>query len=314
MGIPRSPAPQQDRRYVVIEKKSNWVLWTFLGALAVGAAVLVVWRLQYQDNLQKNDEKVLALIESADQLIQANREDEAEAVVSQGIGLIPGDTRCQTVIERINAKRKLILKNKAEASSNALGGAEQLAKTDIALAIDAFEKVAEDASLPAETHLAAEARIATLKGSVCSLQMPNDWPKDANVSIDNIPKEITDGLVSGITAGKHTIQASRFGFRDPAPVELEFRGVDPLKFPTIEWKPRGAKVYVKSRPSGAAVWWQGKDTGKVTPCEIVDVDDGPVEFLLKHPKYEETTLKGEVKDRQPLSVTATLKPSDESSP
>ena len=120
--------------------------------------------------------------------------------------------------------------------------------------------------------------------------------------------------MSGITPGKHTVVASRFGFRDSPQVELNFRGLDPLQLPTIEWKPRGAKVFVNSRPSGAAVWWHGKDTGKITPCEILDVDDGPIEFLLKHPKYEATTLKGEVKDRQPLSVTATLKLPGESSP
>lgn len=310
MTTRRSPTPLQDRRYVVPEEKSNWLLWTFLSLLAVGAVAVVFWRLQYQDNLQKNDEKVLALLDSADQLITANREDEAEAVVSQGIGLIPGDNRCQAMIERINAKRKMILKNKTEASSAALSGAEELAKTDIGLAIDAFERVVEDKSLATETHLAAEARIAALKGGACSLRMPEDWPRDANVTIDNIAKEITNGLVTGISPGKHTVIASRFGFRDSPPVELSFRGVDPLPLPTIVWKPRGAKVYVNSRPSGAAVWWQGKDTGKVTPCEILDVDDGQVEFLLKHPTYEETSLKGEVKDRKPLSVTATLKPKE----
>ena len=93
-----------------------------------------------------------------------------------------------------------------------------------------------------------------------------------------------------------------------APVADGF--LDPLPLPTVVWKLRGAKVFVKSIPSGAAVWWKGKDTGKVTPFEIEDVDDGPIEFLLKHPKYDETPLNGEVKDRQPLSMTATLKPLD----
>ncbi len=306
----RSPSPQQDRRYVAVEKKTNWILWTFLSILVVGAVALVAWRLQYQDNLQKNDEKVLALLESADQLILANREDEAEAVASQGIGLIPGDNRCKAMIDRINAKRRLILQNKTEASNFALAGAEELAKNDIALAIEALDKVVEDDAFTTEIHLTAEKRIAALKGSVCSLLIPPDWPRDANVAIDSITKEITDGLVTGITPGKHTILASRFGFRDPPPIELDFRGIDPVKLPFIEWKPRGAKVYVKSRPSGAAVWWRGKDTGKLTPCEMVDMDDGPIEFLLKHPNYQETTLTGEVKDRQPLSVTATLKPLD----
>ena len=306
----RSPTQQWGYVAPIPVKKTNWILWTFLGIAVVAAIGGVAWRLQYQANWQQNDEKVLALIASADQLIQENREDEAETVVKQGIGLLPGDNRCQQVIERINTKRQMILQRKTEASEAALAEAEELAKTDITLAIDTLGKIVADASLTSEAHKTAEARIAAFNRGACSLRLPEDWPRDAILTLDSTTKDPVDGLVTGILPGKRTISFSRFGFREPPPVELDFRGVEPLPLPPVEWKLRGAKVFVKSRPTGAAVWRQGKNTGKITPCEIEDADDGPIELLLKHPDYAPTPVKGEVKDRQALSLTATLTPKD----
>lgn len=304
----RIPSPQRGHVSPIPERKTNWILWTFIGIALVAATAVVAWRLQYQANWKQADDKIMALLESADQLIQANREDEAEAAAKQGIGLLPGDDRCQKMIERINTKRQMILQRKTEASDAALMQAELLAKSDIALAIDEFDRIAADGSLTPEAHKTAVGRMAALKRGVCSLRLPKDWPGDAVLTQDSITKEVVKGLVDGIVPGRHTFTITRYGFRDPPPLELNFRGVDPLPLPTIAWKPRGAKVFVKSRPTGAAVWWHDKDTGKVTPCEIDDVDDGPVELLLKHPNYTATPLKGVVKDRQPLSMTATLTP------
>lgn len=310
LKTPRQSQPTQ-RGYnsPVPEKSTNWILWTLLGIILVAAISVVAWRLRYQANWQQADDKVMALLESADQLIAANRDDEAEAVAKQGIGLLPGDDRCQKVIERINTKREKIHQQKVEVSEAALAQAEQLASNDIELAIEALEKVAKDKSMTPEAHKTANLRIVALKGGVCSLRMPKDWPDDAVPTLDGTTQRVVKGLVDGIVPGKHQLTITRHGFSTPAPLELDFRGMDPLPLPTVVWKLRGAKVFVKSIPSGAAVWWQGKDTGKVTPFEIEDVDDGPVEFLLKHPKYPATPVKGMVEDRQPLSLTTTLKPS-----
>jgi CRISPR/Cas system-associated endonuclease/helicase Cas3 len=102
-----------------------------LGIVLVAAVSVVVWRLQYQANWQRTDDKIMALLESAEQRIQANREDEAEAVAKQGLGLLPGDARCQKMIERINAKRQITHQRKTDASNAALAQAEQLAENEI---------------------------------------------------------------------------------------------------------------------------------------------------------------------------------------
>jgi hypothetical protein len=105
----RSQATQ--RGYVPPDsgKGTNWILWTLLGIVLVAGAAVLKWRLNYQANWQKTDDKIVALLESADQLILTDRDDEAEAVAKQGLGLLPGDDRCQKVIERINTKRQMIL-------------------------------------------------------------------------------------------------------------------------------------------------------------------------------------------------------------
>jgi hypothetical protein len=310
----RNPTSIRGHAAAIPQKKTNWILWTFLGIALVSTVAVVAWRLQFQEALRQNDEKIMAMLVSADQLILADREDEAEAIVSKGIGLIPGDTRCQAVIERINTKRGMILQRKSEVSQGALMAAEQIAKNDIAIAIDELGRIAADEKLTPEARKAALTRVAELKRGVCSLRLPSDWPLDAELTIDNVTKEVVKGVIDGIIPGMHTITITRYGFRDPPPMEVKFRGTDPLPLPAVAWKPRGAKIFVKSIPSGAAVWFRGKDTGKKTPCEVDDMDDGQIEFVLKHPKYAVTTLKGLVKERQPLSMTATLEPLDEPSP
>lgn len=303
----RGGSPTWNRRPFRIKNDTNWVVRSLIGLVLVAVVAVVAWRLQYQAQWRQSDERVLALLESADQLIQANREDEAEAVATQGLGLIPGDKRCQEMINRINTKRAMIHQSKTKVADFMLTEAEEISKTDIALAIETYRKVMADTSLTPEAHRTAKARIAAFKGGVCSLRMPKDWPEDAVLTIDGVTTHVTNGLVSGITPGKHALLATRYGFRDVTR-DLNFLGIDPQQLSNIEWNLLGAKVFLKSNPTGASVWRDGKDTGKTTPFTMEDVDDGPIEFTLKHPDYADAAVKGEIKDRQALSVTTTLTP------
>jgi flagellar basal body-associated protein FliL len=303
---PRRSQPTQRGHLHHAPKPTNWVLWILLVIILVAGISVVAWRLNYQEKFQKADDKIMALLESADELIIANRDVEAEALVQQGIGLIPGDDRCQKVIDRIDAKRQMIHQRNAEVSNAILAQAEELTKTDIVMAIEAFNKIVADNLLTPEALTNAKARIASLKGVVCSLRIPENWPNEAVLTLDGAPQRIVSGFVKDIMPGKHEVKITRFGFSDPPPMELDFRSVDPVALPAIAWKVRGTKVFVKSTPPGAAVWLNGEDTQKVTPFEKDDMADGPVEVLLKHPDYADASLKGEIKDQQPLLLNATL--------
>jgi hypothetical protein len=279
-----------------------------LGVILAAAVAVIVWRLQVQQEMQATDKQVVALLASADKLIQEDHDDEAEATARRALGMLPGDIRCQAMIDRIETKRELIRKKKAAASDLVMARAEQLATTDIAAALETLAVVRTESSFTPEAKKAAADRIKELKGGVCTLRLPEDLPADAVLTIDEITQTPKKGIVSDIVHGKHTIAVKRFGFRDSPAMELDFQGLEPVRLPAIVWKIRGAKVFVTSTPAGAAVWRDGKDTGKVTPCDFDDVDDGTVEFLLKHPARADTPAKGEVKDRQPTKLSVTLEP------
>ena len=290
------------------EQGTNWLLWSLVALALATALAMIVWRLDVREQQRTTEKEVSALLESADQLIQENREDEAEAAMNKALTMIPGDVRCRAVIDRINTKRKMIHEKMASASEFALAQAEQIALGNIAGAIEAFGRIRLDNSLTPEAKKIAEERAKALKGEVCTLQLPADWPTDAVLSIDGVLKFTGKTIVTGIAPGKRMIHITRFGFREPDDMELEFLGLETLQLPTILWRPRGTKVSIMSRPAGAAVWRDGKDTGKITPCVIEDVENGQVEFILKHPKHANTPLSGEVKDRQPLKLSSTLDP------
>jgi hypothetical protein len=148
--------------------------------------------------------------------------------------------------------------------------------------------VADD-SLTPEGRKTAQARIVSFQSGVCGLRLPKDWPDDAVLTLDGKTQRVVNGLVEGTVPGKHELNITRYGFSTPPPLELDFRGLNPLPLPGFGWKVRGAKVFVKSVPSGAAVWWQGKDTGKTTP------------FTDRHPE----ALSG-TSARIPESAAATM--------
>lgn len=292
--------------YVKPERSTPVALWVVLGIIVVAGAALVFWRLQVQGQQQQTEDKVVALLASADQLIQEDREDDAEAAARQALALLPGDARCTATIERIETKRKMIHEKKSNESKVKLAQAEQYALKNLDAAREELDRLRADASLTPEAQKAAAERYKELKGPVCSLRVPKELPTDAVLTLDGETKEAQNSLVTGITPGKHSVLITRFGFRDVAFNDLDFRGTEPLELPAFDWVPKGTKVSITSSPAGAAVWYMGKDTGKVTPCTIPDVEDGPIEILLKHPDYADTTVKGEVKDRRPIRLSAKL--------
>lgn len=306
--IPRQATHSARIHYVRPERSTPVVLWWVLGVIVLAAAGLIIWRLQVQQQQQQTDAKVVSLLESADRLILENREDDAEAATRQALELLPGDKRSLATMERINEKRKKIYEKKSDASKIALAQAEQYALTNLETARREFDRLRADASLTPEAQKAAADRMKELKGPVCSLRVPKEWQTDAILTIDGVTKEPENSMVTGLMPGKRDILITRFGFRDVAFKELDFNGTEPVVMPPFEWVPRGTKVSVTSSPAGAAVWYLGKDTGKVTPCTIPDVEDGPVEFLLKRADYEDATVSGEVKERRPLKLSVTLEP------
>lgn len=297
-GAPRPYVPQ---------RQSSPAIPILIGICVIAAAFGIIWVLKDRERKREADRKVAEMLVSADQFVEANQEDQAEALMKQALGIMPGDPRCKAVLDRIQAKRDMIQKKLTNNSTFALEQAEFTAKSDIVGAIDVFEKIRTEEGFTAEAKRTATERLKVLKEGACSLKLPAEWPLEAQITIDGTEVEPKDGMITGIKHGKRTVAVSRFGYREPAPLELDFRGLETLKYPNVAWKRKGGKVTIKSQPAGAQVWLAGVNTGKVTPCEFEDIDEGEVEFVLKLPKYENQSVKGEVKARQTTRLSAALK-------
>lgn len=303
---PRQVMPSHRPRPVIVEQNTNWLLFGALGVIAAGALAVVMWRLDVQKQGEETGKKLVALLASADQLIQENRDDEAAAAANKAMELIPGDLRAQAVIDRINAKRDLVHKKKSTEAGFSMMRAEQLEKENLAAAVEAYDAIRMDAATTAEAKQAAADRAKAIRAGICTLILPEDWPADAELTIDELSKNTAKKRIDGIVHGKRTIGITRLQYRDPVPMEIEFRTSEPVRLPAFEWKVKGAKVFLTSTPAGAAVWKNGENTGKITPCEFEDVDEGTVEYVLKRPGYPDTIVKGKVEGRIPLKISGKL--------
>ncbi len=283
------------------------MLWGALSIFASLALALGVWRLGVQKEQDDINNKVVVLLASADRLISDNHDDEAEAEARKALELMPGDVRCKAMMERVNTKREMIRKDREATSSSSMSIAAQMEKENLEEAVKTYDEISKDASSTKEVKQAAEERAKALRDGVCTLLLPDDWPADGVVTINSSIRNSAKKKVEGIGYGKQTIFITRTGYRSPAPVELEFRTVQPLRLPPFHWKLKGATVFLASKPSGAEVWLKGVNTGKVTPCEFEDVDEGPVSYELRHPKFGETFVSGNVEGRLPLKLTGQLR-------
>jgi hypothetical protein len=280
------------------------MLWGVLSIIAAGAVALGVWRLGVQKEQEETNSKVVALLASADKLITENRDDEAEAEARKGLALMPGDVRCNAMIERVQKKRDMIRKDREASSGFAMTRAKELEKENLQSALDAYMDITRDETSTKEAKQAAEERAKELREGVCTLLLPDDWPADGEIKINSSIRNTAKKKVEGIGLGKQVINISRPGYRSQPPVELDFRTVEPLRLPSFQWKLKGATVFIVSKPAGAEVWIKGVDTGKKTPCEFEDVDEGAVSYQLKHPKHGDVFLSGKVEGRLPLRLSA----------
>lgn len=286
-----------------------------IGLCVIAAGGGILWGLKDRDQKRETERRVSAMLVTAEQYVDASQDDQAVNLMRQALILRPGDPRCQALLDRISAKRELFEKKQAADSAYALEQAKVTAETDIVGAIAAYERIHEEKSLSEQARRQAADQVTALKGGVCKLQLPEGWPPEALVSIDGAECKIPPGgLIDGIAHGKRAITVSRFGYREPAAIELDFRGLKTMKLPTVTWKLIGGKVKLVSDPAGAQVWFNGEKLGKVTPCEIEDVDAGMVEYLLRHPDHNDAVVKGEVKSRQLTRLSAKLTPIGESVP
>jgi formylglycine-generating enzyme required for sulfatase activity len=287
-------------------KTALWIISLMLVIASGIAAVvflpdLMAWRKQ-----REMEQLAAAHNAAATAHLRAERFDEAENSARETLKLLPADANAKKIIDSAGILRERFLKRK-ETANAALAAAAALATADdIPGAIAAYSAIQKHSPHPKEAIEQAGRELESLRAATATLVLPDDWPEYTVLSIDGKPQPVGLHQITGIPLGPHTLTVTRAGFRDPPPVSIDFKGTRPVNMPAIAWKPVGGKVNLTSKPTGAAVWFNGKDTGRKTPCSFEDVDAGKVSYQLKLAGHLDTGIEGQLASAGTLNLTANL--------
>jgi serine/threonine protein kinase len=175
---------------------------------------------------------------------------------------------------------------------------------------------AEEEAEPAPTHVAVAAsrgRNAKKKQSqpVAPIVVPGQMaidstPQGAQVQIDGKtdPSWVTPFTLSGLLAGQHTVTVSKAGY------STDTRNIDVVSgsksFVVSHLSQLMATLSVGSTPAGAAIFVDGKDSGKITPAQV-SVDKGQHEVLLRKSGFIDETTNAQFVLGQTFNFSPTLR-------
>jgi eukaryotic-like serine/threonine-protein kinase len=114
-------------------------------------------------------------------------------------------------------------------------------------------------------------------------------PDGAKVAVDgwSEPKWVTPFTASNLAPGPHTVVFSKSGYSpEIRAVEVAAGKSDSLSVKLGAVVPPTLRV--NSTPQNAAIWVDGRDTGKTTPADI-SVEKGVHKVLVRKPGYKEAT-------------------------
>ncbi len=130
-------------------------------------------------------------------------------------------------------------------------------------------------------------------------------PAGAQIQIDgqNNSAWVTPFNLAGLNPGQHTLTISKAGYA------AETRNIDvgsgSKSFISVQLAQLNATVSVSSDPSGAAIWMDGKDTGRTTPAQISVDKPGNHSFAFKKQGYLDETTTANLQ----IGQTSRLSPS-----
>jgi hypothetical protein len=113
-------------------------------------------------------------------------------------------------------------------------------------------------------------------------------PDGAKVQVDGWtePKWVTPFTASNLAPGQHTVVFSKAGYSPEArTVAVEAGKSDSL---SVKLNAAVAILRINSTPLNAAIWVDGKDTGKTTPADI-SVENGVHKILVRKQGYKDAT-------------------------
>jgi eukaryotic-like serine/threonine-protein kinase len=131
-------------------------------------------------------------------------------------------------------------------------------------------------------------------------------PEGAQVSVDgrNDPGWATPYNMAGLMPGQHTITVTKPGYSS------ETRNVEVASgsksFLVVQLAQLSATLSAASTPAGAAIFIDGKDTGKITPAQFAVDKAGSHSFTFKKQGYLEETTTAALQVGQTVHLSPTL--------
>jgi type II secretory pathway pseudopilin PulG len=111
-------------------------------------------------------------------------------------------------------------------------------------------------------------------------------PEGARVEVDgwSEPSWVTPFTASNLAAGPHRVVFSKAGFSpETRAVEVTAGKSDSV---AAQLRPAVSTLHINSTPLNAAIWIDGKDTGKTTPADI-NVEKGEHRILVRKQGYKD---------------------------
>jgi serine/threonine-protein kinase len=132
-------------------------------------------------------------------------------------------------------------------------------------------------------------------------------PAGAQIQIDgqNDSTWVTPFNLAGLNPGQHTLTISKPGYA------AETRTIDvgsgSKSFVSVQLAQLSATVSVSSEPAGAAIWIDGKDTGRVTPAQFSVDRAGNHSFVFKKQGYLDENATANLQIGQTFRLAQSLK-------
>ncbi len=135
----------------------------------------------------------------------------------------------------------------------------------------------------------------------------NSTPAGAQIQIDgqNDPSWVTPFNIAGLNPGQHTLTIIKPGYAtDTRSIEVASGS---RSFVSVQLAQLAATVSVTSDPAGAAIWMDGKDTGRVTPAQISVDKPGNHSFAFKKQGYLDESSNANLQVGQTFHLSPSLK-------
>jgi eukaryotic-like serine/threonine-protein kinase len=135
----------------------------------------------------------------------------------------------------------------------------------------------------------------------------NSTPGGAQVTLDGRtdPNWVTPYDLTGLAPGEHTVGVNKTGYApETRTVEVDSGS---KSFLVVQLAQLSATVSINSEPTGAAVYLDGKDTGRVTPAQLSVDRPGNHTVVVKKQGYLEETLTANLQFGQTFRFAPSLR-------